>query len=326
MIDQNLLDSYRDLNWNQLLRKDLGEYSLEEAKPIFERIKNIFDLVINNSELNNFSQNAQSQIQNKLQDFMGFCNQIVNSFQNTSERNSWMDRVKQQESELINVIGNYFAYFSIIDPSKDRELKKYITEADEKVKELDEKLKSVDDLIEGAKRTAQKAEAQSFGDFFGDTSKENKERAQQAFWLMFLSVAVTAGASFLFLHNFEFDNKDGNFWGNFLETIYSQNLLLKIIFVSLGGFVIAHFSKVYSAEMHLYVLNIQRQNALNSHKQILNSVQATSSDNDLETQNAILLQVTKAIFDNQITGYLKDQSNPAMPSGQILEITKTLQK
>jgi len=51
----------------------------------------------------------------------------------------------------------------------------------------------------------------------------------------------------------------------------------------------------------LYNLNIQRQNALNSHKQILDSIIATQSENEKEIRNAILLELTRAIFDTKET-------------------------
>ncbi len=96
--------------------------------------------------------------------------------------------------------------------------------------------------------------------------------------------------------------------------------------LSLGGYLIAHFAKVYSAEKHLYNINVQRQNALNSHKQILDSVIATESENEKEIRNAILLELTRSIFQNQETGYLKGNTNSTMPTNQIIEISKTLTK
>jgi hypothetical protein len=59
----------------------------------------------------------------------------------------------------------------------------------------------------------------------------------------------------------------------------------------------------------LYNLNTQRQNALNSHKKILDSVQATDSENEKEIRNAILLELTKAIFENKDTGYIKQKED-----------------
>ncbi len=326
-IEDALLEQYKELNWNKLLRKDLGEYNLEEAKPIFDRIKNIFDSLLNNPALEDTSQNYINQIESELTKFLRLCNKIVQSFQNTHEKPQWIEQIRNQEYSIISQLGGLFNYFSIIDPSKGKELKKYIQDASQKVQELDDKLKTVDELVEGAKQTAKKAEVQSFGTFFGDCATQNKSKARTAFWLMIGSIIFALLLSIIYLQDIAFiENQEMNFWENLFSTVNTQNLIIKIVVITLAGYLIAHFSKVYSAESHLYVINTQRQNALNSHRQILKSVQSTEGENDLETENAILLQVTRAIFDNQDTGYLKDSHNPTAPVNQILEITKTAKK
>jgi hypothetical protein len=326
-IDKTLLEKYGNLNWNKLLRKDLGEYNLDEAKPIFDRIKDVFDSLLKNPALENISQNFTNQISSELTKFLQLSENVVNSFQNTNERPQWIEKIRNQEHSIIVSLGHYFNYLTNIDPSKNEELKRYIVEAGNKVKELGDKLKTVDELVEGARKTAQKAEIQSFGSFFGDCAKDNKVKAIVAFWLMMVSIIATMLLSIGYLQNIHFIKEgDMTIWENLLNVINSQNIIIKIVIISLAGYLIAHFSKVYSAEKHLYVINTQRQNALNSHRQILKSIQSTGSENDLETANAILLQVTRAIFDNQDTGYLKDANSPTAPMNQILEITKTVKK
>lgn len=87
----------------------------------------------------------------------------------------------------------------------------------------------------------------------------------------------------------------------------------------------SYFSNTNLTEKHLYNLNIQRQNALNSHKQILDSIIATQSENEKEIRNAILLELTRAIFDIKETWYLKSWWQ-WQATNQIIEITKTLSK
>lgn len=326
-INEDLLTKYKNINWNALLRKDLGEYNLEEVKPVFERIKNIFDSLINNPALENASQGFVNQIDSELKKFLQLSIRILTAFQNTKEKPQWITEITNEEYSIVTALGNLFNYFNIIDPSKGKELKKYIQEANEKTKELEDKLKTVDELLEGAKQTAKKVEVQSFGNFFEKSATENKTKANRAFMLMISSIIFTLILSIIYLQDITFIMDDKmKFWENLLSTVNSQNLIIKVAIITLLGYLIAHFSKVYSAESHLYVINTQRQNALNSHRQILKSVQSTEGDNDLETENAILLQVTRAIFDNQDTGYLKDSNNPTAPVNQILEITKTGRK
>ena len=110
-----------------------------------------------------------------------------------------------------------------------------------------------------------------------------------------------------------------------LNTINSQNIIIKFIILSLWWYLISYFLNTNLTEKHLYNLNIQRQNALNSHKQILDSIIATQSENEKEIRNAILLELTRAIFDTKETWYLKSWWQ-WQATNQIIEITKTLSK
>ena len=96
--------------------------------------------------------------------------------------------------------------------------------------------------------------------------------------------------------------------------------------ISLGFYLIAHFSKIHSAEKHLYNINTQKQNALESHQQILQSIAPTESENEKEIRNAILLELTRAIFDPKDTGYSKTNNQISSPTSQIVEISKSIPK
>lgn len=86
MLDQNWVQQYKEINWNALLRKEFGEYSLEEAKPIFDRIKKLFDSILSNPEIENLSQNIHNQINTKIINFVQFCAGQIKTYQNTSEK------------------------------------------------------------------------------------------------------------------------------------------------------------------------------------------------------------------------------------------------
>src|SRR3989344_5445924 len=93
-------EEYKKIDWNKLLRKDLGEYSLEVTRPNFDRIKSIFDEILNYPNLDQLSDNFKNQIQGDLNTFIAFTNQVINNFQNTGERQSWIDQIKNKEFEI----------------------------------------------------------------------------------------------------------------------------------------------------------------------------------------------------------------------------------
>lgn len=321
------IEEYKKIDWNKLLRKDLGEYSLEITKPNLDRIKSIFDEILNYPNLDQLSNSFRGQIESQIKSFVQFANQVINNFQNTSERQIWIDNIKNKEFEVYQNLSNVYRYIKDFDPGRDAKLKDVIKKSEERIIKLNEDLSKTEGLLQQAQKKAIQSEVIDYGNFFGQEAKINNTAAERNRWFMFGSIAITALMSIIFLQNIKFVSSENlTFFENILQTINAQNILIKFVLLSLGGYLVAHFSKVHYTEKNLYNLNIQRQNALNSHKQILDSVVATESENEKEIRNAILLELTRAIFANHETGYLKGSKNNPSPSNQIVEITKSITK
>lgn len=307
MISESIKKHYLQIDWNKLLRKDLGEYSLEEIKPHLDRIKKIFDDILNYVDIDKISLLFTQKVSNQLQDFINFSSQIVNNFKDIGQREAILNQIKNKEYEIFSTLSSIYNYIQAFDPSKDKQLKELVKNSEERIKKLDEELDKTEKLLIDAQKKATESKVLEYGSFFGNEAKENKLRASKNFWIMIGSIVLTTIFAIFFLQTISFTiNQKLNFWENLLTTVNSQNILIKFVILSLGGYLITHFSKVYSAEKHLYNLNIQRQNALNSHKQILDSIISTESENEKEIRNAILLELTKAIFENNDTGYIKN--------------------
>lgn len=321
------VEEYKKIDWNKLYRKDLGEYSLEITRPNLDRIKSIFEEILNYPNLDQLSDQFKSQIQSQIDAFVQFANQIINSFQNTGERQNWINNIKNKEFEIYQNLSNIYRYIKDFDPGRDEKLKDVINKSEERIKQLNEDLTKTDILLQTAQKKAIQGEITEYGNFFGTEALKNEATAKINRWLMFGSILLTGIISILYLQNIKFISFERlTFFENILQTINAQNILIKFVLLSLGGYLITHFSKVHSTEKNLYNLNMQRQNALNSHKQILNSVVATESENEKEIRNAILLELTRAIFANHETGYLKGSKDNPSPTNQIVEITKSITK
>jgi hypothetical protein len=72
--------------------------------------------------------------------------------------------------------------------------------------------------------------------------------------------------------------------------------------------------RLYKAQLHNYVINKHRQNALSTFETF---VKAASDD---QTKNAVLLQATQSIFSLQNSGFVSQGEQPASP--QILEVIR----
>lgn len=320
-------EEYKKIDWNKLLRKDLGEYSLEITKPNLNRIKSIFDEVLHYPNLDQLSDQFKNQIQSQINSFVQFANQVINSFQNTSDRQNWINNIKNKEFEVYQQLSTVYRYIKDFDPGRDEKLKDVIKKSEERIKKLNEDLSKTETLLQEAQKKAVQSEIIDYGNFFGSEAGKNERTAMLNRYLMFGSILLTGILSIIFLQNIKFvSSEEVTFFENILQAINAQNILIKFVLLSLGGYLIAHFSKAYSTEKNLYNLNIQRQNALNSHKQILDSVVATESENEKEIRNAILLELTRAIFANHETGYLKGSKDNPNPTNQIVEITKSITK
>ena len=322
-----MVEEYQKIDWNELLRKDLGDHSLEITKPSLDRIKLIFDDTLSYSDLDQLPDAFKSTLESQLNSFAHFANRIVNDFQDTSERQTWITEVKNKEYEVYTQLSPIYNYINTFDPARNTKLTVATKKSEERIKKLNEDLVKTEQLLQRTQKVTVESETQDYGNFFGKEAKKNKASASWNLGLMIGSVFLTAVFSIFFLQKIEFITTENlTFFEKILQTINTQDILIEFVLLSLGGYLIAHFSKVHSAEKNLYNLNTQRQNALESHKQILDSVIATESENEKEIRNAILLELTRAMFTNHETGYLKGSKDSPGPTNQIIEITKSMTK
>jgi len=221
---------------------------------------------------------------------------------------------------LISQLSPVFNYFQFVDPTnkgKQEDLAKRLKDADTLINKLEK-------AVDVSSKIAQKQEVVEYGNAFDEmANKTNAIRARRNIIAMYISLAVTLFIALIFVWGKHLDIPDESFSLKLIwNTILDQNILLKLFMVSAGGYLVAHFSRNYSAEMNMYYTNKHRQLALNSHQRIIDSVIKTETPNDAETKNAILLQVAKTMFDIQETGYLKNGNNP-VPTTQIVETVRT---
>jgi len=346
-INQEILKQYNDISWEKLLREDLGDSgNLKEVKPNFDRIKNIFDRIINYSVLLDDVPNYKRIFENTLQNFINQCkNQLLGSaYTNTAEKTNKITAVRNLEESIISQLSPIFSYLQFADPKNEVQQKDLV----KRLKEVNALTEKVEKALEVSGSIAQKQEVNLYGSEFENLAEGvrntnkltssffvreifrryivvgNKQRASRSQWLMmfFLFATLIVALIFVFGKQLELIGEGINTFERLWKTILEQNILVKLFIISAGGYLVAHFSRNYSAEMNMYYINKHRQLALNSHQRILDAVTTTDSDNDSETKNAILLQVAKTMFDIQETGYLKNGNNP-VPTTQVIETVRS---
>lgn len=98
-----------------------------------------------------------------------------------------------------------------------------------------------------------------------------------------------------------------------------SNVITKLIIYAIMIFVISFSFKQYNICKHLNTINTHRQNALNSYKLFTQSIVGE----DFASQNALMIQVAKSIYEQNQTGYLGNENNQGVNSG-IIELTKII--
>ncbi len=348
-INQDTINKYQSLDWQKLLRKNLGDAGeLISIEPNLTRIKNIIDRIFGYKttleQIPNYERSFENVVNNLINELNS---QIIDNYSDVNQRESKLTFIRQKEESIISQLNPILTYLQFADPVNDTRQK----ELESKSKELEEKLKNVNELtkkvqksIEVSGTIAEGQEVRLYGKEFEKMAEGefelqsffrglfqykkylftgNKQKAQRNSLAMFTSLLFTATMACIFVFGKHLNLEgDGTFFQRIWNTILEQNVLLKLVIISAGGYLVTHFSRNYSAEMNMYYVNKHRQLTLNSHQRILDAVRQTESNNDAETKNAILLQVTRSMFDMQETGYLKNGSSP-VPTTQIIETIKS---
>lgn len=334
-IRQEILDRYKELDWNKLLREDLGESGkLNEINPNLQRMKSVFEKILNYQSTLEQVPNYERTFESVLNQFIEACNnQILNNYSDVTQRQSKLTEVRQLEESYISQLSPIFNYLQFVDPAnntKQQELEKSTQYLEKKIKDVDDLTKKVQKDIEISGTIAEGQEVKLYGQEFEimaeglpNENRGNKQKASKNQSLMMVTIFLTATLACVFVFGKQLTLQgEGNIAEKLWNTILVQNVLLKLFLISTGGYLVAHFSRNYSAEMNMYYINKHRQMALNSHQRILDAVRKTETANEAETKNAILLQVAKTMFDIQETGYLKNGNNP-VPTTQIVETVRT---
>ena len=223
-------------------------------------------------------------------DCLGLCRDIL-SFRNTADKDVWIQNIKHKLVNYIVKLSDINNYIQVVNPAKDENIENDLKEIQQTRKKLKEELEKTSKLLDSVQGKAINNEISKYGGYFKEEAEENKKRANKSFRYMMVSIGVTLVFAAFF---FWYPNVSST---SSFSYLFISKTLIKFVVISLGFYLIAHFSKIHSAEKHLYNINTQKQNALESHQQILQSIAPTESENEKEIRNAILLELTRAIFD-----------------------------
>ena len=318
---KNFIESYKKTEWKFLLRENMGDYHLRELKPHLEFIRNFFNELIDNPYFESSYQNYKSSLQNCL----GLFEKIkinIEQYRDGGEKQNIINQVIDYKNHIFSDLNPLFNMLKIqIEYHPDRctdHPEKVVGKYSKATKEIEQELKKVQQLQSQYAEQTIRMEASRYGDFFKKEAEDNKKLSKwYGLGLLAFSIII-CWVTYCF---FSFDSNITI--NNIPELIVKGNLINKFFIFTILVLLLATLRREYLALRHQYTLNQHRHNALSSHKEILSSIEKTASESDKEISNAILLELTKAMFNLQDTGFIKNQKDSSSEN-RIVEISKSL--
>ncbi len=314
-MNKELVENYKKIDWDKLLRSDLGDHHLKALKPHLNTIRKIIDFIINHPQLQELPRNERRKLEAHLPEFQSLVNYIKNDHQDVGQNQNMIEQVIEREEEWKKIILSLKPFLDFFDSNHalDNNLEKY----QRIIKELEGNINKVRELESQKQGQMIKREASQYGDFFKNEAKRNQRWAWVYFGLTIASAIACAGLAYC-----TFKIPDNIVAQTLPELIIKGNVLNKVFIFSIMILVITLLRREYLALRHQFTLNTHRYNAIKSHKEILSSLEKTQNDSDREISNAILLELTKAMFDTQNTGFINQEASSR--ELKVIEVTRSL--
>lgn len=318
---KELIDEYKKTDWKNLLREDLGDHSLKEIKPTLNFIKNLIDPLVENSD--RFPLKQQNQLRNLIEQFLQY-KYSIEKHRDTGQNENIINNIIQFKDRILEECHHLYGILEIQDrygsgKSLEKKLQEEVRKYQLAMEEIERELKKIRQAQKNqqAEQITRK-EAERYGDFFKKEGKKNRF----SYWIV--GIFSFASPIFFGLIAYCYLGFDQSIEANSIfELIIKGEVINKIFIFTVMIFLISLLRREYLALRHQYTLNRHRHNALSSHKEILSSIKETANESDKEISNTVLLELTKAMFSPQDTGFVKDQKSNSSEN-RIVEISRSL--
>ncbi|MBE2256780.1 MAG: hypothetical protein IAE65_11330 [Ignavibacteria bacterium] len=281
---------------------------------LINQVKQIFNILglIKNLDLIKDAKNNMSKTSDIKRNIDSYINQLYRGY------NSSQDNFNYENVNLFSICNNINIEFYHKEILK-LDLNKLQDEYNEKKKSIDTLIIDSNETINELKKAATVESVKDYSLIFKTQAEEyssNKlsKPKKAELWLIFSFSLVIITFGFLIFIMFSFTNSYRSInLGNASVLFTKISILVLLIYLIKNGF------KQYSINKHLYSLNIHRKNVLNSYKLLIESIDVSNVD----IRNAIVMEVSKAIYESGKTGYI-DSKSDEVSNPSIIEITKLL--
>ena len=265
-----------------------------------EMIKKIVDFGVGERD-----ENIRDQHNSLLKEIRQFCERVKSTLLQAAAYLS-SKTVEQLEDRLNAALTNVEERLNTTISTETEKLQKLGEEAEEKEQERQE---SFDQLKVQLENQLTEKPISKYKTTFNDQAKKHGKTAWVWLWTTVGLTLVSAGIFWWLL-------KDLVPAANDLPAVL-PNLLAKGFFLSLIYLLLNRSIKNYTAEKHLEVINIHRQNALETVDPFLDATKENR-----ETRDQILLAATKTIYDANQSGYLSTKTSGSDSASPVQQIIK----
>jgi hypothetical protein len=274
---------------------------------------------------------STSSYVNKINNFLGQIkkydyNKDTNSNRPFGERNRIAEEIRsfisysyqqQNSNDLLYICSTIISLFDIDYNNIKKDIESIKENYRNELNEITSKKDVIDELINTLRTQTTKTSTENYAQVFNNDanmySSNNfikPKRAEKWFWFSIAFTIILVLFLFFYVPNLVINTING-----FDISI----LLLKISILFVLIYLIRFGFKQYSINKHLYSLNRHRANVLNSFKLLISSV----DESNLDVRNAIVMEVSKVIYESGKTGYIEDKSDDGS-SPSIIELTRVL--
>lgn len=347
-IDKTSIDNFQSINIEKLSRKeDLGLKNFDEIIPQFSELKLMLDDLIKIEAENS---NIPTALANQVNGFINTLNSFAKQFMaynldndargNFSQRTNLIQSFQKYYNDAFTGTNNN-NFLNVFNAIKNYSIKGIQTETQEYErlkKQLIKDQSDVDSLLNALRAKATEKTVSDYARIFEEQSKKhsNVEFKKEFPFIFFgssqtwLTIGVLLLIVFFIIIYYSREyfpieiiqkkliEKEA------IETVRISytNLVTRIIILSINIYLITFAFRQFSINKHLSTTNKHRQNALNSYQLFVDSMKGDNENPTL--RHALMLEVAKAIYGQEKSGYISDKYNSNAYSPTILEFTKLL--
>lgn len=301
------LQTIIDLSPSQLIREsELGSsLSFKKGEDLFLRII-AFSKKIHAIDMSEVSLSVLNGLDNHLK-------AIIDTFDTIRRFDPNKNPSSDIQKNFIDGLNRYYdQYYQAAMPICTMGLLKLCEGLEEITDNAKKHLGDIKDLSSKAKQAAIKVGLEQHSEVFGEEADKHENLSSRWFKSIIGILAIIAIGSIIFIWCFPKSSADSAY-----IIQYSVN---KVIILTTLFYILSICTKNYKAHKHNHILNKHRKNALDTFE-----IFSKAAGSDLQTKNAVLLEVTRTIFSHQQTGYLSvDGENDSQ--NKIIEIFRGTSK